>query len=238
MARSKSQKSGCIFKGLIIFVVGVLLLPAAEVAAVRFIDPPWTMPMLIRQVRLKFSKAQNSALLYEWIDLRRIPVMFLKHLWIAEDQRFFEHDGFDWKEMDIAIKEAERKRKPARGASTITMQCARSLFLWQGRSWLRKGLESYYTVLMELLLSKQRIMELYANAIEMGDGIYGVEAASKRYFEIPAKSLTREQSAMLAAVLPNPVGWNPVKPSPALLHRQQRILQREKTARFPANLLR
>ncbi len=164
--------------------------------------------------------------------------MFLEHLWISEDQRFFQHEGFDWKEMELAMKEAERKGKPVRGASTITNQCARSIFLWQGRSWIRKGLESYYTIWMEVLLPKRRILELYANVIEMGRGIYGVEAASQHYFGVSARGLTREQSAMLAAVLPNPKGWDPTKPSGKLRWRQQRILQRERNANFPEKLLR
>ena len=136
------------------------------------------------------------------------------------------------------MKKAERTGKPVRGASTITNQCARSIFLWQGRSWLRKGLESYYTLWMEALLPKRRILELYANVIEMGPGIYGVEAAAQHFFGVSARGLTREQSAMLAAVLPNPKGWNPAQPNRALRVRQQRILRRERSARFPANLLR
>src|SRR4029453_2991924 len=143
---------------------------------------------------------------------------------------FFQHGGFDWKEMDLAVEEAERKGKPVRGASTITNQCARSIFLWQGRSWIRKGLESYYTIWMEALLPKRRILELYANVIEMGRGIYGVEAASQHYFGVSARGLTREQSAMLAAVLPNPKGWDPTKPGRTLRWRQRRILQREGNA--------
>ena len=135
------------------------------------------------------------------------------------------------------MKEAKRKGKPVRGVSTITMQCARSIFLWQGRSWLRKGLESYYTFWMETLLSKRRILELYANVIEIGPGIYGVEAASQHYFGVSAIRLTREQSAMLAAVLPNPKRWDPTKPAAALRRRQQRILLREEQANFPRNLL-
>ncbi len=161
-------------------------------------------------------------------SLAQIPEMFLKHLWLSEDQRFFQHEGFDWKEMDLAMEKAERTGKPVRGASTITNQCARSIFLWQGRSWIRKGLESYYTIWMELLLPKRRILELYANVIEMGRGIYGVEAASRHYFGVSARGLTREQSAMLAAVLPNPKGWDPTKPSVMLRWRQQRILRRER----------
>src|SRR3954468_23300757 len=140
--------------------------------------------------------------------------------------------------MDLAVKAAKPKGKPVRGASTITNQCARSIFLWQGRSWIRKGLESYYTIWMVLLLPKRRILEVYANVIEMGPGIYGVEAASQYYFGVSARGLTREQSAMLAAVLPNPKGWDPRNPGMTLRWRQQRILRREGTAKFPARLIK
>ncbi len=140
--------------------------------------------MLLEQGGAVFSRGPSAPLRYRWIDLAQMPEMFLKHLWISEDQRFFQHDGFDWKEMDAAVEKAERTGKPVRGASTITNQCARSIFLWQGRSWIRKGLESYYTIWMELLLPKRRILELYANVIEMGRGIYGVEAASQYYFGV------------------------------------------------------
>ncbi len=194
--------------------------------------------MLLEQGSALFSRAPRGPLVYRWIDLKQMPEMFLKHLWISEDQRFFEHDGFDWKEIDFALKKAERKGTPVRGASTITNQCARSIFLWQGRSWIRKGLESYYTIWMELLLPKRRILELYANVIEMGRGVYGVEAAAQRHFGVSARNLTREQSALLAAVLPNPKGWDPRQPGVTLRRRQQRILQREQRAEFPAALRR
>jgi monofunctional biosynthetic peptidoglycan transglycosylase len=223
------------WKWVLIPVLGFLLIPAMQVAAVRFVNPPGTLPMWIEQVS---SSGPKAPLRYRWIDLPQMPEMFLEHLWISEDQRFFQHEGFDWTEMDLAVKEAERKGKPVRGASTITNQCARSIFLWQGRSWIRKGLESYYTIWMELLLPKRRILELYANVIEMGRGIYGVEAASQHYFGVRARGLTREQSAMLAAVLPNPKGWDPAKPGPMLRWRQQRILRRERDAKFPEKLLR
>ena len=225
-------------KWILVLLVVLLLIPAMQVAVVRFINPPVTLPMLIDQSGAMFSSTPKPRLRYRWIDLTQIPEMFLKHLWISEDQRFFQHEGFDWKEMELAVKEAERKGKPVRGASTITNQCARSIFLWQGRSWIRKGLESYYTIWMEMLLPKRRILELYANVIEMGRGIYGVEAASRHYFGVGAHGLTREQSAMLAAVLPNPKGWDPTKPSGKLRWRQERILQREKNAHFPEKLLR
>jgi monofunctional biosynthetic peptidoglycan transglycosylase len=228
------------WKWVLMPAVVLLLIPAMQVAVVRFVDPSVTVPMLIEQGGAMFSTApkQTQTLRYRWIDLPQIPKMFLEHLWISEDQRFFQHGGFDWKEMQLAMKEAEREGKPVRGASTITNQCARSIFLWQGRSWIRKGLESYYTIWMELLLPKRRIFELYANVIEMGRGIYGVEAASRHYFGVSARALTREQSAMLAAVLPNPKGWDPAKPGPMLRWRQQRILRREQNANFPERLLR
>lgn len=246
MSKTKTKKrrvKGSASRGLgkkwiLILLVVLLLIPAMQVVVVRFVNPPRTLPILLEQDSAMFSGGSKVPLRYRWIPLAQIPEMFLKHLWISEDQRFFQHDGFDWTEMDLAVKEAERKGKPVRGASTITNQCARSIFLWQGRSWIRKGLESYYTIWMELLLPKRRILELYANVIEMGRGIYGVEAASQHYFGVSARDLTREQSAMLAAVLPNPKGWDPANPGPLLRWRQQRILRREQTAHFPEKLLR
>jgi monofunctional biosynthetic peptidoglycan transglycosylase len=222
-------------KWILVVLGGLLLVPAMQVAVVRFVNPPRTLPMLIEQVSASGAKAP---LRYRWIPLAQMPEMFLKHLWISEDQRFFQHEGFDWEEMDLAMEKAEKTGKSVRGASTITNQCARSIFLWQGRSWIRKGLESYYTIWMELLLPKRRILELYANVIEMGRGIYGVEAASQHYFRVSARGLTREQSAMLAAGLPNPKGWDPRGPSMRLRWRQQRILRREQTAHFPEKLVR
>jgi monofunctional glycosyltransferase len=223
------------WKWILIVLAVLLFVPAMQVVAVRFVDPPRTLPMLLEQMPAGGGKAP---LRYRWIPLGQIPEMFLKHLWISEDQRFFQHWGFDWKEMDLAMEKAEKSGKPVRGASTITNQCARSIFLWQGRSWIRKGLESYYTIWMELLLPKRRILELYANVIEMGRGIYGVEAASQFYFGVSARRLTREQSAMLAAVLPNPKGWDPRNPGMILKWRQQLILSREHRAHFPEKSLK
>ena len=226
------------WRAALLIVGALLLIPPVEVALVRFIDPPFTRPMVFHRASSFLSRGAKAPLRHTWVDLRQVPTIFLKHLWISEDQRFFQHDGFDWKEIDAAMDRAERTGRPVRGASTITMQCARSIFLWQGRSWTRKGLEAYYTFWMEALLPKRRILELYANVIETGRGIYGVEAASRHYFGVSARGLTREQSAVIAAVLPNPKGWNPAKPGPTLRRRQQRILRREQDADFPQDLLR
>src|SRR5205814_2560053 len=141
-SRGRTGKKGVASRGLgkkwiLILLVVLLFIPAMQVAVVRFINPPWTLPMLIGQSGAMFSSTPKPPLRYRWIALPQIPEMFLEHLWISEDQRFFQLEGFDWKEMDLALKKAERKVKPLRGASTITNQCARSIYRWQGRSWIR-----------------------------------------------------------------------------------------------------
>src|SRR6476660_2573582 len=141
-SRGRTGKKGVASRGvgkkwILILLAVLLLIPAMQVAAVRFVNPPWTLPMLIEQGGATFSKAPKSPLLYRWIDLPQIPEIFLKDLSISEDQRFFQHEGFDWKEIELAVKEAERKKKPARGACTLTKQCARAISLWPRRSWFR-----------------------------------------------------------------------------------------------------
>jgi len=214
-------------------VLALAILPIVQVALVRFFDPPLTPLMLLRQAEARWEKRPSPGRHYAWRPLSQIPRDFLKFVFVSEDQRFFQHHGFDWREVELARKQAERTGKKPRGASTITMQCARSLFLWQGRSWVRKGLEVYYTFWMEALLPKRRILELYANVIEMGDGVYGVEAAARAHFGVEARRLSREQSAALAALLPNPRKWNPREPSPKLAARITKILRQEKQVAFP-----
>lgn len=199
----------------------------------RLVNPPLTPLMIVRDAEARFGGRAPAPRRYEWIDLRRIPRIFLRCVLTSEDQRFFSHDGFDWREIQLAQRAAERTGRAARGASTITMQCARSLFLWQGRSWLRKGLEAYYTFWMEALLSKSRILELYVNVIEMGDGIYGVQAAAQAHFSTTAPALRPEQAALLVAALPNPRKWNPAAPSRNLQARAARIVRNEPVLKVP-----
>jgi monofunctional biosynthetic peptidoglycan transglycosylase len=214
--------------------VAALLLPVVEVACVRYVNPPFTPLMGIRWLEQKFSSdAENPRVLYRWVDWPDLPRTFLRSAWVSEDARFFRHRGFDWIEFNTAMAKAQRTGAEPRGTSTITMQCARSLFLWQGHSYVRKGLEAYYTVLMEAFLTKRRIFELYANVIEMGPGVYGVEAASRYHYGMASTRLNSEQAAMLAALLPNPRRWSPRKPTPRLLARQQRILRELPLARWP-----
>ncbi|MGH8048670.1 MAG: monofunctional biosynthetic peptidoglycan transglycosylase [Chthoniobacterales bacterium] len=220
-----------------LIIVLLLLVPVIQVACVRFINPPITPEML----RFKWfgadAAARKRGLRYEWMPLAQVPRQQIRYLWASEDQRFFEHDGIDFEEIDRALAESKKSGKPSRGGSTITQQCARSVFLWQGRSWLRKGLETYYTVLMEKLLGKQRILELYVNVIEFGDGIYGVKAAAETYYHKSPSKLSNVQMAMLAAVLPNPREWSPVKPTPRVLQRQRRVLRLAGSADFPVSEL-
>jgi monofunctional biosynthetic peptidoglycan transglycosylase len=225
MAR-KTRKRRPWFRLIVLFLIVLALIPVLEVLYVRFFNPPVTTLMIFRRIEAMITKRYHGDIRYRWIPLDRVPDNFLDGVWQMEDSRFFSHDGFDWIEMEEAIQRAERKHRPVQGVSTISNQCARSLFLWQGRSWVRKGLEAYYTFLMEHLLTKQRILELYVNIIELGDGIYGIEEAAQHYYQIPAKQLTRSESAMLAAMLPFPRGWDPHNPSPRLRARYNLVLRR------------
>src|SRR6516162_3448984 len=225
MARKSRRPFGCIGASLIL-AVALVLIPIFEVLYVRFFNPPITTLMIVRRVEAVVTKRYRGEINYRWIPISLVPDDFLDGVWQMEDSRFFSHDGFDWIEMEEAIQRAKQKDQPVRGVSTISNQCARSLFLWQGRSWIRKGLEAYYTLLMEHLLAKQRILELYVNTIELGDGIYGIEEAARHYYGVPARQLSRSACAMLAAMLPFPRGWNPHNPSPRLRARYAIVLRR------------
>jgi len=222
----KTWRSFPWFRILLVFIIAVVIVPPLEVVYVRFFNPPVTSLMLFRRIEGFTSRQYQGEIHYRWISLNQVPKDFLKGVWQMEDSRFFNHEGFDWIEMELAIRRAQKKHQPVRGISTITNQCTRSLFLWQGRSWVRKGIEVYFTFLTEHLLTKQRILELYVNVIELGDGIYGIEEASQHYYHISASQLSRSQCAMLAAMLPFPRGWNPHNPSPRLRARYSLVLRR------------
>jgi monofunctional glycosyltransferase len=225
MAR-KTRKALPWFRVVILCLILLAVVPVLEVLYVRFFNPPITTLMVFRRIEAMITKRYRGDIRYRWIPLDRVPDDFLDGVWQMEDSRFFIHGGFDWIEMEKAIHRAEEKHRPVQGVSTITNQCARSLFLWQGRSWIRKGFEAYYTFLMEHLLTKERILELYVNVIELGDGIYGIEEAADHYYHLPAKELSRSQCAMLAAMLPFPRGWDPHNPSPRLRARYNIVVRR------------
>ena len=147
----------------------------------------------------------------------------------SEDAHFLEHHGFDFKAIEhAAMRNMKHPEKQKMGASTISQQTAKNVFLWPGRSWTRKGFEVYFTTLIEVMWSKERIMEVYLNSIEMGDGIYGADAVAEQHFNTTAKELTREQCALIAATLPNPRRFNSANPSNYMKKRQKRILHEMK----------
>ncbi len=190
----------------------------------RFVPVPITPLMMIRLVEQTFDPEKKVRLYKDWVPISEISRNAPQAVFAAEDQKFMTHKGFDFEAMEKAW-ENNKKGKRIKGASTITQQTVKNVFLWPGRSYLRKGLEAYFTVLVELLWSKERIMEVYLNVIEMGDGIYGIEAASQAYYKKPAAKLNRNQAAMIAAVLPNPIRWTPARPTGYIRGRQAWIMR-------------
>ena len=200
-------------------IAGWLLLTSAVVLALRWIDPPTTSFMLI-DARAGAHAAKPYRIRHRWVD--EISAHAKVAVIAAEDQQFPNHVGFDLKSINDALEDRERGRR-IRGASTITQQVAKNLFLWPGQSWVRKGLEAYFTVLIELLWSKDRILTVYLNVAEFGRGVYGVGVASEVFFKKPAARLNAPQAALLAAVLPSPKRMRVDNPSRYVRSRQQWI---------------
>lgn len=194
------------------------------IVLLRWVDPPTSSFMIQSKLESLFSSERNGNVLNQWVDYDSISPYAKTAVVAAEDQNFPSHFGFDFEAIDKAL-EQNKKGKRLRGASTISQQVAKNLFLWSGRSYIRKGLEAYFTILIEFIWSKQRILEVYLNIAQMGDWIYGVGAASEVYFKKSASQLTREQAALLAAVLPNPVKYSVTKPSSYVRFRQRWILK-------------
>jgi monofunctional biosynthetic peptidoglycan transglycosylase len=170
----------------------------------KWVNPPITLTQFS-------SLVTGEGLKRDYVDYSQMSNYAKIAVISSEDQLFPEHNGFDWKSIEKAMEHNEKNPKKIRGASTISQQVAKNVFLWQGRSWIRKGLETYFTFLIEIVWGKKRILEMYLNISEMGEGIYGIEAAARSYFKKPASSLTRTESAMIAACLRNPKKYT-VKP--------------------------
>ncbi len=207
-------------RNIVIGWVAVTLLP---VLVFRFVPVPITPLMVIRCVE-QIQNDQKLKLVKNWVPLEEISPHMALAVIASEDQNFNRHFGFDLGSIEKAYKHNKRGRRP-KGASTITMQTAKNLFLWPGRTWLRKGLEAYFTVLLEICWSKERILEVYLNIIETGRGLYGVEAAARTYYRKPAGQLSRCEAAMIAAALPLPLKMNPARPSSYMFSRQSWILR-------------
>jgi monofunctional biosynthetic peptidoglycan transglycosylase len=208
-----------ILKFAIFFFVSTVLL----VFAMRWINPVTSSIMIQRQISGLF-KGEFEMVKYHWVDYDDVSKFMPIAIVAAEDQNFPKHFGFDFKQIEKALKENKRGRR-VRGASTITQQVAKNLFLWEGKSFVRKGIEAYFTLLIELLWDKQRILEVHMNIAEMGDKIFGVGTASVAYFKKPAAGLNIRQAALLAAILPNPKKYSAVKPSGYVRGRQNWIVR-------------
>lgn len=189
-----------------------------SVVLFRFLPVPVTPLMLIRCGEQVFS-SDPVRLKHDWVSLDQISKSLPLAVVCSEDQNFMNHSGFDLKAIQRSVDAAKRGSKRVRGASTISQQTAKNVFLWPGRSWVRKGFEVYFTVLIEFVWGKERIMEVYLNSIEMGKGIYGAEAAAQFYWHTSARNLSRTQAATLAAVLPNPRKYSANPPGPYVRER-------------------
>ena len=205
-----------------------------SVVALRFL-PVWVTPLMVIRCFQQVSEGRSLKLSHDWEPLENISPSLSVAVMASEDARFLEHHGFDYKAIEHAAKRnREHPEKRKLGASTISQQTAKNVFLWPGRSWTRKGFEAYFTVLIEVLWPKQRIMEVYLNSIEMGEGIYGAQAVAEEHFGKDAKDLTRSECALIAATLPNPRKFSSKSPSTYMLKRQSRILKEMKfVGKFP-----
>mgnify|MGYP002389118546 FL=1 len=216
-----------------------VLVTVSQVLLLRFVDPPFSSFMAIRQLQAFAHGDWSFRVAHDWRDLPRISPNLPLALVAAEDQNFARHHGFDFAAIDKArahnarmVQRAEQRGRPVRrlrGASTISQQLAKNLFLWSGNGWtrmLRKGVEAWYTVLMEALWPKSRILEMYANFAEFGDGIYGAQAAARSFFRKDASGLSAAEAARLAAVLPSPKRYDAARPGP-YVQRRTNAIQRQ-----------
>lgn len=193
------------------------------VAVYRWLPVPITPLMVIRCVQ-NIHNGETAAIHHKWVPLKQMSPYLPVAVMASEDQNFMHHHGFDFNAIqDAAIERLEGKR--SRGGSTISQQTAKNVFLWPQSSWLRKGFEVYFTVLIELMWSKERIMEVYLNSIEMGPNIYGAEAVAQRHFGCSARKLRRSDCALIAATLPNPLRFSSLAPSGYMRKRQKKIEQ-------------
>lgn len=213
-----SKMKRVILKTILILFVGSIVL----VIAGRFI-PIFYTPLMFIRVAEQISDGEKPKIKKDWTSIDEISPNMVRAVVASEDNLFLQHNGFSVDDIKKAL-EHNQKGKRIRGGSTISQQTAKNVFLWPQRSWLRKGLEAYFTVLIEFFWSKERIMEVYLNVIETGDGIYGVQAAARNYFDTSAEKLTRSQAASIAVCLPNPRKYNPENPSPYIRKRTKHIV--------------
>lgn len=206
---------------VVVFFASTIL----SVVALRWL-PVYFTPLMFIRLAQQVDEGKSMTLHHHWVPLEKISPSLPTAVMASEDARFLEHHGFDYKAIEqAAMRNMKHPEKRKLGASTISQQTAKNVFLWPGRSWVRKGFEVYFTFLIELMWSKERIMEVYLNSIEMGDGIYGADAVAEHHFNTTADKLTKAQCALIAVSLPNPRRFNSARPSGYMLKRQSRILR-------------
>lgn len=203
-------------------IIAFFALSILQVIILKFLPVYYTPYMVYNNIAQSFSEDKMKCE-HKWVPLDKISKKLPLAVVASEDNLYMTHSGFDFKEIAKSIEEAD-KGKRVRGGSTITQQTAKNVFLWHGKSYIRKGLEAYYTVLIEFIWGKERIMEVYLNSIEMGKNIYGAEAVAQQHFNKSASKLTAIECALIAATLPNPVKFNSKKPSKYILKRKTKIL--------------
>lgn len=196
-----------------------------SVIALRFV-PVYLTPLMVMRCVEQIGEGKRVKLKHHWVPLEQISPQLPMAVMASEDAKFLQHHGFDYQAIEHAAKRnRQHPEKRKLGASTISQQTAKNVFLWPGRSWVRKGFEVYFTAMIELMWSKQRIMEVYLNSIEMGDGIYGAQAVAEEHFGTDASELTKAQCALIAATLPNPRKFSSKEPSSYMRKRQSRIMR-------------
>lgn len=210
------------FRYFLTLLTGFFILSISMVVIYRFVPVPYTPLMFIKSTLSVFSE-DWVGIDKKWVPIEEINPSLKRAVIRAEDAKFYLHNGFDYEAIQAAIK-YNKTHKKQKGASTISQQTAKNVFLWPSRSWIRKGMEVYFTVLIETLWPKERILEVYLNVIELGPGVYGVEAAAKKYFKKKAKTINNREAALMAAVLPNPIRFKINKPSRYVLRRQRKIM--------------
>jgi monofunctional biosynthetic peptidoglycan transglycosylase len=208
-----AKKVALWFFGISIFLVIVF----------KWVPVPFTPLMITRAIENKMD-GKEMVCSHDWVPLSEISVNMQKAVIASEDGTFLSHNGFDFKAMQKAFKNNNRGRK-LKGGSTISQQTAKNIFLWQGRSYIRKGLEAYFTLLIEVIWGKERIMEVYLNSIEMGEGVYGAEAAAQHWYGTSAAKLTKNQAAGIAAILPNPRKYKATNSSSYIENRKGKIVR-------------
>lgn len=212
-----------LLKWIALAILACVILSVAVVLALRWVDPPTSAFMLEARLQALSEGDRTYRTDYEWVNLEQISSHAAIAVIASEDQQFPFHAGFDLNSIRESVRASEKGKK-LRGASTISQQVAKNLFLWNGRSYFRKGIEAWMTVLIEFIWPKERILEVYLNIVEFGKGVYGAEAAARRFYHKPAARLTSSEAAVLAAVLPNPIKMHADRPSAYVQERRDYIL--------------